>query len=166
MGDNPASVDVHVRTRFVACRFQNMVYANWYTPDSQPIVLFITGVFLVQANSKTALRATMASTFLTVSTNIVVTSLITFRLLRARRALARVIPSADMRVYTSVIAILVESAAPLTIFGIVAAILQQSSARSTKSPAFYACGHLVESLFYSFCVSSNHQPPLSKHHLF
>ena len=157
MGDNPASIDVHVRTRFVACQFQNMVYANWYTPDSQSVVLFITGVFLVQANSKTALHATVASTFLTVSTNIVVTSLITFRLLRARRALAKVLPSADMRVYTGVIAILVESAAPLTIFGLVVAILQQFGAKYSKSPGFYVCVTLFEALFYSFCVSSKNE---------
>ena len=99
-----------------------------------------------------------ASTFLTVSTNIVVTSLITFHLVRARRALAKVLPSADMRVYTSVVAILVESAAPLTIFGIIAAILQRT--QSAMSPGFNVCESLFDGLFYSFCVSSNH-PPLT-----
>jgi hypothetical protein len=76
--------------------------------------------------------------------------LITFRLLRARRALAKILPSADMRVYTGVIAILVESAAPLTVFGIVAAILQQLTVRS---PGFFVCQTLFDGLFYSFCVS-------------
>jgi hypothetical protein len=134
-----------------------MVYANWYTPDSQHVVLFITQVFFPIA--KASLSTAVASTFLTVSTNIVVTSLITFRLLRARRALAKVIPSADMRVYTGVIAILVESAAPLTIFGIVAAMVQQVDTKSIRSPGFYVFDFLFQGLFYSFGVSSNHQLP-------
>jgi hypothetical protein len=58
-----------------------------------------------------------------------------------------------MRVYTGVIAILVESAAPLTIFGIVAAILQQAGAKFNMSPAFYACAYSFDGLFYSFCAS-------------
>jgi hypothetical protein len=134
-----------------------MVYADWHTPDSQHIGLFIAQVFLL--NAKLSAFVNAASTFLTVSTNIVVTSLITFCLLRARRALAKVLPSADMRVYTGVIAILVESAAPLTIFGIVSAILQQIRAKSNRSPGFYVFATLFEGLFYSFCVSSNNQLP-------
>jgi hypothetical protein len=134
-----------------------MVYADCHTPDLQHIGLFIAHVFLPMGKFVASTNA--ASTFLTVSTNIFVTSLITFRLLRARRALAKVLPSVDMRVYTGVIAILVESAAPLTIFGIVAAILQQSSAKSNNSPGYYVCQVLFDCLFYSFCVSSNNQLP-------
>jgi hypothetical protein len=100
-----------------------------------------------------------ASTYLTVSTNFVVTSLITFRLLRARRALAKVLPSADMRVYTGVIAILIESAAPLAVCGIVAAILQQLTPQYSTSPGYSACRLLFEGLFYSFCVSSVNELP-------
>jgi hypothetical protein len=88
-----------------------------------------------------------------VSTNVVVTSLITFHLLCARRALAKVLPLADMQVYTGVIAILVESAAPLTIFGVIAAILQRLAAQFNGSPGFYILDGLFEGLFYSFCVS-------------
>ncbi|KAJ2915205.1 hypothetical protein MD484_g5199, partial [Candolleomyces efflorescens] len=83
-----------------------------------------------------------ASTFLTVSTNIIVTSLITFRLVRARRALVKILPAADVHVYTGVIAILVESAAPLAIFGIIAAIFQELSGSA--------------GLFYSFSGLSPH----------
>lgn len=115
------------------------------------IGLFIAQVVL--ANDISANQLAAASVFLTVSTNIVVTSLITFRLLRARRTLAKALPSADMRPYTSVIAILVESAVPLTIFGIIAAILQNLTARFGRSPGFHACRSLFEGLFYCFCVS-------------
>jgi hypothetical protein len=130
-----------------------MLYADWYTPDSQHVGLFIAGMLLPNAELAASINA--ATTFLTVSTNIIVTSLITFRLLRARRALAMVLPSVDMRVYTGVIAILVESAAPLTVSGIVAAIMQQLYPRSNKSPGYYVCEALSEFFFYSFCVSSN-----------
>ena len=94
-----------------------------------------------------------AATLLTVSTNVVVTSLITFRLLRARRALAKVLPAESLQVYTGVIAILVESAAPLTLFGIVAAILQQLSA--VLSVESLVSSSVFDALFYSFCASSS-----------
>lgn len=148
MGDNPASDDDPLRTRSVGCQFQNMVYADWHTPDSQHIGVFFTQVFFLGTNLSASINA--ASTFLIVSTNIVVTSLITFQLLRARRALANVLPSADMRVFTSVIAILVESATPLAVFGITATILQQFT---MQSPGYYICLTLFDGLFYSFCVS-------------
>jgi hypothetical protein len=134
-----------------------MVYADRHNPDSQHIGLFIAQVFLPSGRLTSSTGA--ASTFLTVSTNIVVTSLITLRLLRARRALGKVLPSADMQVYTGVIAILVESAAPLTIFGVISAILQQFGAKSNQSPGYYVCVTLFECLFYSFCVSSNNKLP-------
>ena len=103
-----------------------------------------------------ATRYSAASTFLTVSTNVVVTSLITFRLLIARRNLSKLMPTADARLYTGVISILIESAAPLTVFGIIGAILQQVDAYDTriqKSPAYFVCLNVFVGLFYSFCVS-------------
>jgi hypothetical protein len=130
------------------------------------MLLSLTGitkhiVLFLKANyqpTDTGFSEVAASTYLTVSTNIIVTSFITFRLLRARRTLGEVLPSADMRVYTGVIAILVESAAPLAVFGIIAAITQQlgNSSRST-GPALFVCYYLFQGLFYSFCVSSKNQ---------
>jgi hypothetical protein len=98
----------------------------------------------------------MACTLLIVSNNVVVTSLITFRLLLARRSLAKVLPSADMQVYTGVVAILIESAAPLTIFGIITAGLKYSNQTSSGISVGTA---VSEALFYSFCVSPNNQLP-------
>jgi hypothetical protein len=104
-----------------------------------------------------------ASTFLTVSTNIIVTSFITFRLLLARRRLLKVLPSADLQLYTGVIAILIESAAPLTVLGIVAAILQHlTGSQFRSSPGYYVCRYLFDGLFYSFCVSSSYQNGMRK----
>ena len=87
-----------------------------------------------------------------------VTSLITFRLLSMRRTSVRLFPSADVRVYTGVIAILIESAAPLTVLGIISATLQQlNGSLLHKSTEFVVCVYLFEGLFYSFCVSSSNQ---------
>jgi hypothetical protein len=108
--------------------------------------------------SETNARYAAAATFLTVSTNVVVTSLITFHLVRARRTLVTLLPSADVRVHTGVIAILIESAAPVTIFGIIAAILQRIGvALPGRPPAFIVCRSLFDSFFYSFCVSPGFQ---------
>ncbi|KAJ2935475.1 hypothetical protein H1R20_g1623, partial [Candolleomyces eurysporus] len=99
-----------------------------------------------------------ASTFLTVSTNIIVTTLITIRLSRARRTLSKLLPSRNMQLYTGVVAILIESALPLSIFGIVAAVLMQLAVvpRPNPSEAELACYGLFTGLFYAFCTLSPH----------
>jgi hypothetical protein len=57
-----------------------------------------------------------------------------------------------------VIAILVESAAPLTAFGVISAVLlQANNSLEITSPALYVCDYLFQGLFLSFCVSSNNQ---------
>ncbi|RXW13101.1 hypothetical protein EST38_g12750 [Candolleomyces aberdarensis] len=63
-------------------------------------------------------RYMAAVTILTVSTNVMVTSMISFHLIRARRGLSKVLPSRDLKLYTGVVALLLESALPLAIFGI------------------------------------------------
>ena len=55
---------------------------------------------------------------LSVSLNIIVTAMICFRLLRMRARMREVLPPEMSRTYTNVAAILVESAAPLSILGI------------------------------------------------
>ncbi|KAJ2926506.1 hypothetical protein H1R20_g10600, partial [Candolleomyces eurysporus] len=94
---------------------------------------------------------------LTVSTNIIVTTLITIHLLRARRALAKLLPSADVRVYTGVIAILIESAAPPAVFGIATAIVNVLwYVTQHQSPGTVVCAYVFETFFYSFCALSPH----------
>jgi hypothetical protein len=118
------------------------------------IVLWYLRIYIADTSSNVAARSSAASAFLTVATNIVVTTFISFRLLRARQNLKRLLPSVDMHVYTGVVAILIESAAPLTIFGIISAILQQlNSSMRYLTPGFFACSYLFDALFYSFCVS-------------
>ncbi|KAG2004187.1 hypothetical protein CC2G_002773 [Coprinopsis cinerea AmutBmut pab1-1] len=63
----------------------------------------------------------MTSTFtlLNVANNLIITALITFRLLRARSEFARSLPGRKLSAYAGVIAILIESALPLALFGLV-----------------------------------------------
>ncbi|RXW12551.1 hypothetical protein EST38_g13305 [Candolleomyces aberdarensis] len=63
-----------------------------------------------------------------------------------------------MRVYTGVITILIESAAPLTIFGVInaAMILRVGNALSAHPAAIIVCSTLFDGFFYSFCALSPH----------
>ncbi|KAJ2913704.1 hypothetical protein MD484_g6717, partial [Candolleomyces efflorescens] len=118
---------------------------------------WVTILPMLTTLSALAFTETAASAFLTVSTNILVTSFITFRLLRARQTLQRILPSADVQFYTGVIAIMIESALPLTVFGIIAAILVQlDSSPPPKSPKYYVFDYLFQCLFYAFCGLSPH----------
>ncbi|EAU82942.2 hypothetical protein CC1G_09204 [Coprinopsis cinerea okayama7 len=67
-------------------------------------------------------QITIAYTFLTVSLNVIATSLIAYRLVRAQRSFSRTLPGRGMRVYRAAARILVESALPLTLFGLCAAL--------------------------------------------
>jgi hypothetical protein len=98
----------------------------------------------------------IANILLTVSTNVTVTTLITFHLLRARRTLSKILPLEDIRLYTGVVAILIESALPPNIFGIitVALLLARDSLNVPPSKGFLIWYYLFSSLFYIFCVSS------------
>lgn len=95
-----------------------------------------------------------ASQVLTVSTNIIVTSLIIFHLIRARRSLSKVLPSTETaHLYTGIVAILIESAFPLCVLGIIAAAFEQSQDNAPPTPGFTVGFYLFTGLFYSFCVS-------------
>jgi hypothetical protein len=83
---------------------------------------------------------------LSVSLNIIVTSMICFRLLRTR-ALARAVLSPEMsRTYTSTVAMLIESAAPLSILGIGLVVTA-----AQKSPLMWA----FACVWSMFCVESS-----------
>ncbi|RXW12322.1 hypothetical protein EST38_g13532 [Candolleomyces aberdarensis] len=62
-----------------------------------------------------------------------------------------------MQLYTGPVAILIESALPLTLFGTIAAILQQLNMYPyTQSEGYLVCYSLFGGLFYSFCALSPH----------
>jgi hypothetical protein len=120
----------------------------------KPVLWFLSTYLIPVLGGTKTRRLAAASTLLTVTTNITVTGLIAFRLLRARRTLSKVLPSADLRLYTGVVAVLIESALPLSFFGVLAAIMQQLDNHEFQVPeAFPVCYGLFIGLFYIFCVS-------------
>jgi hypothetical protein len=99
---------------------------------------------------------------LTVSTNLLITALISFYLLNERRKLSHLLPSRELQIYSGVVAILVESALPLTAFGIVYAAVvvvdpSQGPGGDTKANERYAANFTLLDifgyLFYAFTVS-------------
>ncbi|KAJ2922614.1 hypothetical protein H1R20_g14482, partial [Candolleomyces eurysporus] len=95
---------------------------------------------------------------LTVCTNVLVTAIISFHLYRARRTLSQMLPSHDTRLYTGVVAILVESAVPLTLLGPITAALQLAPfpKNQTAAQALVVAYSIIGGLFYSFCTLSPH----------
>ena len=59
---------------------------------------------------------------LSVSLNIVVTCLISYQLLSARHQLKKTLPAESLQMYTGITAILVESALPFSVMGIIFAV--------------------------------------------
>jgi hypothetical protein len=94
-----------------------------------------------------------ANILLLVATNVTVTTLITFHVLRARRTLLNILPLEDIRLYTGVVAILIESALPPSILGIITAALLMAW-NVPPSAELAICYYTVSSLFFIFCVSS------------
>ena len=108
-------------------------------------------------------RYTSAVTILTVSTNVIVTSMISFHLIRARRGLSKVLPSRDLKLYTGVVALLLESALPLAIFGIMYATVVLCSPGGTKGAqtAYLLFSYVASFLFYAFTVGLDLNIPLA-----
>ncbi|RXW16363.1 hypothetical protein EST38_g9491 [Candolleomyces aberdarensis] len=99
-----------------------------------------------------------AGTILTVSTNLIVTGMISVHLIRARRSLSKVLPSSQLTLYTGVVAILVESALPLSVFGLVYAVIILYTPKETTVglETFYSLANVFSLLFYSFASLSPH----------
>ncbi|TFK23467.1 hypothetical protein FA15DRAFT_656715 [Coprinopsis marcescibilis] len=82
------------------------------------IATSIAHVVLVSADSESGTALEGACVGLSVATNVTITSLIAFHLIKSQRALARALPEKDVAIYGSIAAILVESAVPLMIAGL------------------------------------------------
>jgi uncharacterized membrane protein len=134
-----------------------------YSNHSMEIVLGLISTY--GHNSVHGRRYGIANALLTISTNVTVTILITCRVLRARRTLAKMLPLNNVRLCTGVVAILVESALPPSIFGIVAVALLLTAEHLNVPPSegLVICSSLFTGLYSIFCVSSNPQSYLSKH---
>jgi hypothetical protein len=86
---------------------------------------------------------------LTVSLNVIVTSMICFRLLQARARTLGVLPPEMSKMYTSVVAVLIESAAPFTIIGLCLVVVT-----AKNSPLTFA----FSDIWSLFCVESKSLP--------
>ncbi|KAJ2936629.1 hypothetical protein H1R20_g454, partial [Candolleomyces eurysporus] len=119
------------------------------------LVMSIFGI-VVDIDQRTAGKFVPARTFLTILTNIMVTGLIVFHLSYARKKLQKLFPSRDLQLYTGIVAILIESALPLTIFGIIYAIMTTVGIPKTTEPIsqFLIAYYAISTLFFSFCVST------------
>jgi hypothetical protein len=89
---------------------------------------------------------------LSVSLNVVVTSMICFRLLRMRALMREVLSPEMSRMYTSIAAMLIESAAPFSVLGI--GLVITAALKTLLVPAF---GYV----WTMFCVESQPSPCLS-----
>ncbi|EAU87195.1 hypothetical protein CC1G_10474 [Coprinopsis cinerea okayama7 len=90
-----------------------------------------------------------AFTFLAVSVNTMVTILICTRLLRARRSIAHALPDQHLRVYTKIVIVLIESALPVTVFGIGYAIsLVIPMGKTTQLATVWQVMSLIFALLY------------------
>ncbi|KAG2003721.1 hypothetical protein CC2G_004305 [Coprinopsis cinerea AmutBmut pab1-1] len=103
-------------------------------------------------------QITIAYTFLTVSLNAIATSLIAYRLVRAQRSFSRTLPGRGMRVYRAAARILVESALPLTLFGLCAALFgvvvwfRRSSEDGSLDLGSMVAGDVFGALYASFAA--------------
>lgn len=86
---------------------------------------------------------------LSVSLNIIVTTLIIYKLLHGRKQLKKVLPRDALEMYTGISAILIESALPFSILGIVFAVTYGKNL--DEGPAFLF-------VWATFCV--RHSSPI------
>jgi hypothetical protein len=121
-----------------------------------PVVFLVDEFALNLDKDRTTNPLPTVTQMLTVCTNVLVTGLISFHLYRARRTLSRMLPTPDTRLYTGPVAILVESAVPLTVLGPITAGLQLAPFPKNQiaAQALVATYYIIGGLFYSFCVSS------------
>ncbi|KAJ2929072.1 hypothetical protein H1R20_g893, partial [Candolleomyces eurysporus] len=122
-------------------------------------VIFMVDEFAIDLHKdRTTNPLPTVTQMLIVCTNVLVTALISFHLYRARRTLSQMLPSHDARLYTGVVAILVEAAVPLTLLGPITAALQlvPFPKNQTAAQALVATYNIIGGLFYSFCTLSPH----------
>ncbi|RXW23251.1 hypothetical protein EST38_g2605 [Candolleomyces aberdarensis] len=125
-------------------------------PSLTLITALVISVFALvfEVDASRTVKFESARTLLTVSTNILATGLISFYLLRARYRLSYIFPSKELQLYTGVVAILIESALPLSVFGIIygAMALTGHSVPKAHREKFLVAWYTVSALFYTFCA--------------
>lgn len=132
-----------------------------------PILAYIASVVVglatfsfYAADDKARIPVGMASAwiYLNVFTNVMVTFLVSYPLLKARRNLLQILSKKDLDMYTGIVAMLIESALPLSVFGTVfAGLLVSTPKRTTEAMAQYDIAKNVLSfLYYAFAALAPH----------
>ncbi|TFK17623.1 hypothetical protein FA15DRAFT_710627 [Coprinopsis marcescibilis] len=98
-------------------------------------------------------QAVSAGIFLSILVNVMIPALICFRILQARRTIVRLLPSKYLTVYTRVVAVLVEAAVPIAVFGLgyaIALVVSQENKSMTSGSVrkeivnqFFATGYFM-----------------------
>jgi hypothetical protein len=93
--------------------------------------------------------------FLSISTTLIVTVMISIYLIHTRRSLSGVLPSRNLQLYTGIVAILVEAALPLSVFGLLlaATLLYPEKQSMHGVEVRKVLASIFSMLFYSFVVS-------------
>ncbi|KAJ2916080.1 hypothetical protein MD484_g4316, partial [Candolleomyces efflorescens] len=128
-------------------------------PASTSACALVLNLLAIFAAGNRGRQYVSAYIVLTVLTNVIVTGLIVFRLIRARRVLLTwQAPTKDIQLYTGAMAILIESALPLSIFGILSSgmMLALDARASRPPPTLLACYNTFNGLFFAFCTLSPH----------
>ncbi|TFK30161.1 hypothetical protein FA15DRAFT_690795 [Coprinopsis marcescibilis] len=88
-----------------------------------PTLTYITMIDIPHSDVTYNMAGEGARVCLSVATNVLITVLISTRLIRTQRRLARALPSQNLQVYRGITNILIESALPLTVFGLCYAVV-------------------------------------------
>ncbi|EAU86373.1 hypothetical protein CC1G_05367 [Coprinopsis cinerea okayama7 len=96
---------------------------------------------------------------LTIILNILITSMIAYRLIRAQRTLSKVLPGRNMKVYSGAVGILIESAFPLTFFGIGSTITEMLALAYVERQPWWlrnmaTAGSILNGFYYTFVALS------------
>lgn len=125
-------------------------------------VLLVLGItYLALPGDKVRIQAQMTTcvlwAFASATTNVLATTLILIKLINARRKFASALPSGStISTYSGVITIVVESAVPLSLFGLCYACVNASWRRDLFESRFQVITPLdgiLTLLYFSFCVS-------------
>ncbi|KAH6903714.1 hypothetical protein BKA70DRAFT_1155235 [Coprinopsis sp. MPI-PUGE-AT-0042] len=130
-------------------------------PPTMTILAHIVLAILtpIQLPSFSIEKSTLAVMLLNVSTNIMITALIITRLTRVRKKVTTAVPgSKKQRMDLDVMAILIESAVPLAVFGVLCAVIQIISIYATDTlyerARWEGSASALALLYYSFCALS------------
>lgn len=138
---------------------------RWLTffPFLTSLAFLISGICLTFVPITTAMSRRLIVTYimLSVGTNLQVTALILFRLFHTRRSLAQVLPGNQVsKMYSEATAVLIESAAPLALFGVCSAAMVITRLHASDyvsipiQARFVVADFTLSSVYYAFCALS------------